>query len=74
MDQSYPIYAFTRTNNARYSSVHVTFCGGWVHSLSKYFSGKDLTAVESVERMQQYCVKFVEKSHHLKRRGRKAFV
>ena len=26
MGQSNPIYARTRTNHARYSSVHVTFC------------------------------------------------
>ena len=27
MVQSSPIYACTRANNARYSSVHITFCG-----------------------------------------------
>ena len=27
MGQSYPIYASTRDNHARYSSVHVTSCG-----------------------------------------------
>ena len=32
MSQSYSIYAFTHTNYARYSSVHVTFCGSWKHS------------------------------------------
>ena len=30
--------------------------------------------VESVEHMEQYHIKFVETSHYLKRRGRKAFV
>ena len=35
MDQSYPIYACTRANHARYSLVHVTFCGSWMYSLLK---------------------------------------
>ena len=30
--------------------------------------------VESVEHIEQYHIKFVETSHYLKRRGRKAFV
>ena len=34
---------------------------------------KDLQ-VESVEHIEQYHIKFGDKSHHLKRRGRKAFV
>ena len=34
IDQSYPIYACTR-KHARYSSVHVTFCGSSKHSLFK---------------------------------------
>ena len=29
MGQSCPIYVCTRDNHARYSSVHVTSCGGW---------------------------------------------
>ena len=33
--QSYPIYACTRANHARYSAIHVTFCGSWKHSLLK---------------------------------------
>ena len=33
MAQSYPFYACTRANHARYSSVHVTFCGSSKHSL-----------------------------------------
>ena len=33
IDQSYPIYACTRANHARYSSVHVTFCGSSKHRL-----------------------------------------
>ena len=32
MAQSYPIYACTRANRARYSSVNVTFCGSSKHS------------------------------------------
>jgi len=55
MGQSYPIYACTRANHARYSSVHVTFCG----------SSKQ---VESVEHIEQYHMKFGDKSHHFKRR------
>ena len=35
MGQSYPIYACTRANHARYSSVHVAFCGSSKHSLLK---------------------------------------
>ena len=35
MGQSYLICACTRTNHARYSSVHVTFCGSSKHSLQK---------------------------------------
>ena len=59
--QSCPIYACTRANHARYSSVHVTFCG-----TSKQ--------VESVEHIEQYHIKFVETSHYLQRRGRKELV
>ena len=33
MDRSYLIYACTRANHVRYSSVHVTFCGSSKHSL-----------------------------------------
>ena len=33
--QSYPIYARTRANRARYSSVQVIFCGSWKHNLLK---------------------------------------
>ena len=35
MGQSYSIYARTSANHSRYSSVHVTFCGCWKHSLFK---------------------------------------
>ena len=31
MDQSYPIYACTRANLARYSLVYFTFCDSWKH-------------------------------------------
>ena len=34
MGQSYSIYAYTRANNARYSSIHVTFCGSSKYSSS----------------------------------------
>ena len=33
-----------------------------------------VTFCESVEHIEQYHIKFGDKSHHLKRRGRKAFV
>ena len=33
MDQSYPIYACTRANHVRYSSIHMTLCDSWKHSL-----------------------------------------
>ena len=33
--QSYLTYACTRANHECYSSVHVTFCGSWKHSLLK---------------------------------------
>ena len=29
MRQSCPIYACTRANHARYSSIRITFCGSW---------------------------------------------
>ena len=35
LGRSYPICACTRANHARYSSVHVTFCGSSKHSLQK---------------------------------------
>ena len=42
MDQSYPVYTCThestRADHSRYPSVHVTFRGGWVHSLLERFS------------------------------------
>ena len=72
MGQSYLICACTRTNHARYSSVQVTFCGSSKHSLLNT-QGKTWQ-VESVEHIEQYRIKFVETSHYLKRRGRKAFV
>ena len=33
--QSYPIYACTRANYVRYSSLQVIFCGSWKHNFSK---------------------------------------
>ena len=63
MGQSYPIYACTSAYHVHYLSVHVTFCGSSKH-----------TEVESVEHIEQYHIKFGDKSHHLKRCGRKAFV
>ena len=35
MGQSFPIFACTRANLARSSSVHVTFCGSSKHSVFK---------------------------------------
>ena len=43
MGQSYPIYACTHANHARYSSVQVTFCGSSKHSLLKQYLGNNLT-------------------------------
>ena len=73
MDQSYLICACTRANHARYSSVHVTFCGSSKHSL-KSNTRKKTWQVESVEHIKQYDIKFLETSRYLKRRKRKAFV
>ena len=42
MGQSYLVYAFTRANHARYSSVHVTFCGSSKQFIKVIF-GKNLT-------------------------------
>ena len=69
------LFACTRANHARSLSVHATFCGSWMQSLLKQHLEKT-SQEESVERMEQYHIKFVEKSHRLKRRGhgRKAFV
>ena len=40
MGQSYSIYACTRANHARCSSLQVTFCGSSKHSLLKKYLGK----------------------------------
>ena len=42
MAKSYPIHACTPANHARYSSVHVTFCGSWIYSLLNLYLGKNL--------------------------------
>ena len=42
MGHSYPMYACTPANHARYSSVHVTFCGSSKHELEKQYSGQKL--------------------------------
>ena len=69
MGQSYPIYACTRANHARCSSVQLIFCGSWI------FGEKIKNwQVESVKHIEQYHIKFCGKSHNLKRRGRKAFL
>ena len=70
MGRSYPIYACTRANHARFSSVLVTFCGSWKHSLLEKITRQE----QSVEHIEQYHIKFMGKSHYLNRRGRKAFV
>ena len=72
-DQSCPIYGCARDNHARYSSVQVIFCDSSKHNLLKQYLRKKTQQVESVQHMEQNYMKFVEKSHHLKRRGRKAF-
>ena len=53
MGQSYPIYAFTRSNNAPYSSDSVTLCGSWKHSLlnntwEKHLTGRNCQAYETI--------------------------
>ena len=50
MGQSYPVYACTRANHPRYSSVHVTFCGSSKHGLLKWYlhGKKNLTGVEHI--------------------------
>ena len=73
MGQSCPIYACPRANHARCSSVHVTFCGSSKQFLKEILE-KKTWQVESVEHIEQYHIKFVETSHYLKRRGRKALV
>ena len=70
MTQSYFIYACTRANHVRYSSVHVTFRGSRMQCIKVMLSKKQ---VESVDHNKQYHIKFVEKSQHLKRGGRKVF-
>ena len=42
-DLFYSIYARTRANHARFSSVQVRFCGSWMHSLLNYHLGKQPT-------------------------------
>ena len=49
--QSYPIYACARANHARYSSVHVTFCGSSI----KVILGNNLGLILS-SLINQYCV------------------
>ena len=63
MGQPEPIYAYTRANYSRYSSVHVRFCGSSKHSLLK----------RDAEHIEQYRIRFLEKSYYSKRRGRKGF-
>ena len=41
MGQSYPIYAYTCANLARYVSVNVTSCGSWKHSVFKQYLGRE---------------------------------
>ena len=73
MSQSYLIYACSRANHAHYSSVHVKFCST---SKDTLFSNtwEKTWQVESVEHIEQYHIKFGDKSHNLKQRRRKAFV
>ena len=53
MGQSYLICACTRTNDARYSSVHVAFCGSSEHRY-KSNTREKTRQVESVEDIEQY--------------------
>ena len=73
MGQSYPIYACTRANHARYSSVQVTFCGSSKHSLLKLYLGKSLTG-RKCGAYETISYKIFGKNYTLKRRGRKSFV
>ena len=59
MGQSYLICACTHANHARYSSVHITFCGSSKHSL---ILGKKNLQIESVEHIERYHIKFVQHS------------
>ena len=75
MDQSYLIYACARANHARYVPVksklqHPPPPG---QPPGHLILGKKTSQVESVEHMKQY-TRFVEKLHHLKRRGLREFI
>ena len=71
-EQSYPIYACTRAYEARYSSVHATFCGSSKPVYKSNTREKNLK-LETVEHVEKCHIKCVEASHYLKRHGRKAF-
>ena len=62
MGQSYPIYACTRANHARYSSVHVLFSVPR-NIVYNVILGKNTLQVKSVEHIEQYHIKFLETSH-----------
>ena len=70
--QSYFICAYTCTNHTCYSSVMLHFVVAQ-DIVYKSNTPEVTWQVESVEHIEQY-IKFVEKSHYLKRRGRKAFI
>ena len=73
MGQSYltpfMLVVITGLSYARYSSVHVTFCGS-SKPVYKSNAREKTCRVESFEHVE----KFVEASHYLERRGRKAVV
>ena len=58
----YPICACTLANHARHSSVQVIFCGSIIYLSNTWEKSYQ---VESVEPMEEYHKKFVEKAHHL---------
>ena len=74
MGQSCPIYGCSPVLIARFihrSTLHFAVTGSTVYrsnTWEKTWQG------ESLEHMAQYHIKFVGKSHYLKRSGRKAFV
>ena len=74
MGQFYPIYACSRANHAHYSSVHVKFCSTSKRTLLKKHLGKNVTGRKCGAYRTISYIKFGDKSHNLKQRGRKAFV
>ena len=74
MDQSYLICTCTRANHACYSSTSTLHFAVARNMVYKSNTRENTWQVESVEHIEQCHIKFVEKTHYLKRRGRKAFL